>query len=123
MAKRADRVGRKRPWRILSAPLPRDWDLVLGEIESDFGLELYSLVRQVRLAADCSHERRQRLFRVKGSRQVAERRTEAIHEAPQALRHELGVLMRISGRQPPEDAEAAHACEAIADWAQEEGYR
>lgn len=122
MAKRVERVGRKKPWRILTAPLARDWDLVLAEIESEFGEELYSLVRQVRLVADCPIERRPKLFASKAGRHVAERRTEALHGAPVALRPSLRVLMRITGNRPPEDHEAACACEQIAMWAQEEGH-
>lgn len=121
MAKRVERIGLKRPWRILSAPIPRDWDLVLAEIESEFGAELYALVRQVRLAADCPAERRPKLFR-KGNRHVAERRTEALHEAPASIRESLRLLMRITSKMPPSDREVALACERIAIWAQEEGF-
>lgn len=121
MAKRVERIGVKRPWRILAAPIPRDWDLVIAEIESDFGAELYALVRQVRLVADCPAHRRAKLFR-KGNRHVAERRTEALHEAPTSIRPSLRILMRITGSTPPSDREAALACESIAMWAQEEGF-
>lgn len=122
MAKRVERVGRKKPWRTLTAPLPRNWDLVLDEIESDFGVELYVLVRQVRLLADCPVERRPKLFPSKSGRHVAERRTEALHEAPASLRRSLRGLMRITGNRPAEDHEVALACEEIAMWAQEEGF-
>lgn len=121
MAKRVERIGLKRPWRILSAPIPRDWELVIAEVESEFGAELYALVRQVRLVADCPAHRREKLFR-KGNRHVAERRTEALHEAPASIRQSLRVLMRITGPTPPNDRDAALACEAIATWAQEEGF-
>lgn len=122
MAKRVERVGRKKPWRVLTAPLARDWDVVLAEIESEFGIELYNLLRQVRLAAECPAERRPKLFSPKAAHHVAERRTEALHEAPASLRPSLRVLMRITGNRPPEDREAALACEEIALWAQDEGY-
>lgn len=122
MAKRAERVGRKKPWRVLTAPLPRDWDLVLEEVDSEFGVELYALARQVRLVADCPTERRPKLFKPKAGRHVAERRTEALHQAPALIRPSLRLLMRITGNRPPEEREAALACEAIAMWAQEEGF-
>lgn len=121
MAKRVERIGLKRPWRVLAAPIPRDWDLVITELESEFGAELYALVRQVRLVADCPAHRREKLFR-KGNRHIAERRTEALHEAPSSIRPSLQTLMRITGSNPPTDREAAVACEAIALWAQDEGY-
>lgn len=121
MAKRVERIGLKRPWRILAAPIPRDWDLVIAEIESELGAELYALARQVRLVADCPALRREKLFK-KGKRHVAERRTEALHEAPASIRPSLRILMKITGSTPPNDGDAALACESIATWAQDEGF-
>jgi tetratricopeptide (TPR) repeat protein len=102
--------------------MPRDWDLVLGEIESELGVELYMLIRQVRLFADSRSERPGRLFVPKQVPHVAERQDAALRAAPPLLRSPLRVLMRVSGRRPPQVDEIAHACEALASWAQDVGF-
>jgi len=122
MSKRVERVGRLRPWGILSAPVPPDWNMVLAEIESELGVELYMLIRHVRLFADCPAERRRRLFVPKPGRHVAERRDAALCIAPSSIRSPLRVLMRVSGRRPPQVDEIAKACEELAAWAQDEGF-
>jgi tetratricopeptide (TPR) repeat protein len=121
MMKRAERVGRKKPWRIITAPLPRDWDEILSELNSPLGLELYMLGRQIRLFADCPIPRRDRLFG-RRPRHVGERRSEALYYSPATLRRPLSLLMRLSAQQLPDELEIASACEEISVWAQEAGH-
>lgn len=122
MAKRAERIGHKKPWRILTAPLPRDWDEILSEISSPCGLEFYMLARQLRLFADTPPAGRHKIFPSRTSRHIGERRAEGLFYAPAPIRRTLRALMRITGRQPPEDEEIAAACEEISKWAQEAGF-
>lgn len=122
MVRRESRVGRKRPWGILNAPPPGRWSEILEEIPTDLGSELLLLVRAVRLAAARPAERRRGLFPSTTPRHAAERRSEALLEAPCDLRNDLRTIMRLTGRRPASDTETATACEAVAVWAQDAGY-
>jgi len=122
MTSRAERVGRKRPWRTVPPPVPGPWNDILDEVQADLGLELWSLARHARLLADALPHEPERLFPLSLGRHVAQRRTEALHEAPAGIRSHLRMLMKVSGRRPPSPLAAAEACEAIAEWAQEHGF-
>lgn len=121
-ARRAVRVGVRKPWSILAAPPARDWCELLAELPPDLGLELCMLVRQVRLAAGCSPALRSRLFAARPAPHVHARRRFALSAAPPRLRGDLRRLMRIAGRRPPPEQESAAACGAVAAWAEDAGH-
>ena len=120
---RAARVGKKRPWTVPGAPHAQDSLEVLQEVPGTLGLELWMIVRHVRLWAECPPEQRPKLFVHRAARHVAERRTELLNESPAQLRNDLRVLMRVCAPVPPDAVRIAAACEAITAWAQAEGYR
>ena len=54
-------------------------------------------------------------------RHVAQRRSEALHEVPPALRGELRTLMQFSRIKAPPPSRLAEACEALVAWAVDAG--
>src|SRR4051794_38899890 len=102
LVRRTAKIGRKRPRRILPVPLPADWRVLLRELPNTYlGSELILLLRQIRLVSwgeeielrktaeagpRCDRDPDITLFRGKTPLHVAERRTEALAEAPASIR-------------------------------------
>lgn len=125
MATRKDRVHyAKRTWKMLPTPPPRDWTELVKEQELPLELtaEFAMLVRQMWLLHKASVELRPRIFSPRIANHVAERRGDAIAEAPFRIRAHLRVLMRLGRRKPPALDELVKAVEAIVDWAQDGGF-
>jgi tetratricopeptide (TPR) repeat protein len=125
MVTRKARVLRaKRTWKALRTPPPRDWTDVLSEDELPIELtvEFGMLVRQLWLLYQVDAEVRTRIFPPTIAHHVAQRRTDAISEAPFTIRSSLRVLMKIGRRKPPTTQEIVAASEIIVDWAQDAGF-
>lgn len=136
MAKEGQRNARDRTWKVLRAPPPREWVgttdsrtaqpteisvlLAQTEISGLLGTELQLVLRELRTRAQTPAGTTPK--RKRGALHVAERRGEALIEAPEKLRHSLRLLMQVSALHPPTlDAQQA-ACLEIAEWAQESGH-
>lgn len=122
MVTRAERRKGTRLRSSAHAPPPRGWFEIINEIRSELGLELFMLARAVWLRAWTPTVVRKKLFRPKTARHIGDRRIDALKAAPVDLRPDLQALMRLSGRRPASDEEAAEACENISAWAQTTGF-
>jgi tetratricopeptide (TPR) repeat protein len=125
MATRKARVLRaNRTWKTLRTPPPRDWTDILSEDELPIELtaEFGMLVRQLWLLYQVDAELRARIFPTTIAHHVAQRRTDAVSEAPFPIRSSLRVVMRIGRRKPPTVSELVSATETIVEWAQDAGF-
>jgi hypothetical protein len=140
MATRKARVAStKRPWCVVSFPPPRDFFKIIHEthglaIEAErhrrvtvppdydlLGTELFMLARQLWLFGGLSDDLRVSVLPRRTVRHVAQRRSEALHEAPLAIRKNLRVLMQFSRRKTPTPRQVGEACEAVVTWALDAG--
>src|SRR5215213_2975848 len=102
MATRKDRVlSAVRTWKMLPTPPPRDWVEIFSESEVPLELaaEFFMLVRQLWLLHGADAEARARMFPGRIAHHVAERRSDAIAEAPYTIRSSVRVLMRMGRRK------------------------
>jgi tetratricopeptide (TPR) repeat protein len=135
MAKDSQGTGRERPWKLLRTPPPREWigapdprtqapsevSVVLApEVPGLFGVELHLILRELRTWAGTPLGTAPKRKRV--APHVAERRGDALLQAPEKLRPAIRVLTHVSASRTPSIDEIQAATLAITEWAQEEGH-
>jgi tetratricopeptide (TPR) repeat protein len=126
MARRAEKIGKWRPWIIDQLPASPDCLPILQELESDLGLELMMLAHQVLLRAGPtpapeSGTGDSPVLRSAAeiTSHVKERREYAMGEAPADLIPELRTLWDVAARPL---SELAAACGYVSEWARGAGY-